>query len=256
MVPIQRKALVTGAGRGIGRAIALQFAKEGIHLIVTARTRTELDSLKSEAESHGVTCEFMTTDLSKRNEVHNLIEHLKESQVNIVVNNAGVGSSQNPKPLVEFDDDFWDLTMEVNVNTPYLITKHLLPGMISAGFGRIINISSINAKVPALHGAAYTASKHAVAGLTKATANEIAGTGVTANAICPGVTATAMNDLRIQYDADRLGDDFSEVEKRATPIGRRLAPEEIAPLATFLASSGSEAINGQLINVCGGTVMA
>jgi ketoreductase len=119
----------------------------------------------------------------------------------------------------------------------------------------VINVSSINAKVPATHGAAYTASKHAVAGLTKAAANEVAVHGVTVNAICPGVTATLMNDKRIEYDSRRLGKSLQEIETGATPLGRRLLPDEIAPLAVFLAGDGAAAINGQLINVCGGTVM-
>jgi len=249
-------ALVTGAGRGIGKAIARSLAKSGFHVIVSARTTSEIAQLVSEIESHGGTSEAFEVDLSVRSAVHEFVEKLRDKKINVLVNNAGVGSSQNPKPLVDFDDDFWDLTMALNVTAPYLLTKHLLPHMIESGFGRIINISSINAKVPALHGAAYTASKHAIAGLTKATALEVAGSGVTANAICPGVTATAMNDLRVEYDAARLEKDFAEVEKTASPYGRRLTTDEISPLAVFLASEGSAAINGQLLNVCGGTVMA
>ena len=251
-----KTALVTGAGRGIGRSIARLLAEDGMQLLVTSRTQSELESLANEIRTCGGLAETMVCDFSRRSDVANLVAKLAPWDVDILVNNAGLGSSQDPRPLTDFDDDFWDTTMEVNVTAPYLLTKALLPGMIERGFGRIINVSSINAKVPALHGVAYTASKHAIAGLTKATANEIAGSGVTANAICPGVTATAMNDLRVQYDADRLQSAFEDVEKKSTPYGRRLVPDEIAPLAKFLASEGSEGINGQLINVCGGTVMA
>jgi 3-hydroxybutyrate dehydrogenase len=166
-----------------------------------------------------------------------------------------VGSSQSPKPLVEFDDEFWDLTLALNVTAPYRLTKLTLPAMTRARWGRIINIASINSKIAALHGAAYTASKHALAGLTKAVAREAAEFGVTANAICPGATATIMNDRRMEYDAARLGQPREQLEAQASPLGRRIQPEEIAPLAVFLASDGAAAINGQLINVCGGTVM-
>lgn len=252
----QKTAIVTGAGRGIGRAICKTFADGGIHVIASARSEEQLVTLVEEISSNGGTAEYFVCDLSRRERVFELIDAVRQKEINILVNNAGVGSSQNPKPLVEFEDDFWHLTMAVNLHAPYYLTKHLLPPMIAQGFGRIINISSINAKVPALHGAAYTASKHAIAGLTKSTASEIAGCGVTANAICPGVTATAMNDLRIEYDARRLGDRFEEVEKKSTPYGRRLTADEIAPLAKFLASDDSAAINGQLLNACGGTVMA
>jgi 3-hydroxybutyrate dehydrogenase len=176
--------------------------------------------------------------------------------VEILVNNAGVGSSQDPKPLVDFDDDFWDLTLALNVTAPYRLTKLALPAMLAARWGRIINISSINARIPALHGAAYTASKHALAGLTKVVARETAEFGVTANCICPGATATLMNDRRMEYDAERLGVSREQLEAQASPLGRRVLPDEIAPLAVFLAGDGSAAINGQLINVCGGTQMS
>lgn len=254
--PNGKTALVTGAGRGIGKAIALQLANDGFHVIVSSRSTTELNQLVSEIEAAGSSAEAIAADLSSRPNVFEFIAELSEKKIDVLVNNAGIGSSQNPKPLIDFDDDFWDLTLALNVTAPYLLTKHLLPHMIESRFGRIINISSINAKVPALHGAAYTASKHAIAGLTKSTALEIAGTGATANAICPGVTATAMNDLRVEYDAKRLEKDFAEIEKTASPYGRRLTADEIAPLAAFLAGNGSAAINGQLLNVCGGTVMA
>jgi NAD(P)-dependent dehydrogenase (short-subunit alcohol dehydrogenase family) len=197
-------------------------------------------------------------DLTERAAAGRIVDRVCErwGDVQILVNNAGVGSSQSPKPLVDFDDDFWDFTIALNVTAPYLLTKRVLPGMIAAGWGRIINVASINAKVPAMHGAAYTASKHAIAGLTKAAANEVAALGITVNAICPGVTATLMNDKRIEYDCDRLGKSFAEIEAGASPLGRRLLPDEIAPLAVFLAGDGAAAINGQLINVCGGTVMS
>jgi len=126
--------------------------------------------------------------------------------------------------------------------------------MIERRWGRIINIASINAFIASMPSAAYTASKHALAGLTKATAKEVAQHGITANAICPGVTKSKMNDLRLQYDAERLGTTFEELEQAASPLGRRLEPEEIAALAVFLASDEARAINGQSIRVCGGVV--
>jgi NAD(P)-dependent dehydrogenase (short-subunit alcohol dehydrogenase family) len=253
-----RIALVTGAGRGIGRAIAVGLAAQGARVAVTARTQQQLNDVVAEIERAGAAALAIVDDLSDRAAPARIIGRITEAwgPVEILVNNAGIGSSQSPKPLVEFDDDFWDLTMAVNVTAPYLLTKLVLPPMIAAGWGRIINISSINAKVPALHGAAYVASKHAVAGLTKATAKEVAEHGITANAVCPGVTATLMNDKRIEYDVARTGQSFEQIEAQASPLGRRLLPEEIAALAVFLAGDAAGAINGQLINVCGGTVMS
>lgn len=252
-----RIALVTGAGRGIGRACSLALAAAGTRVAVTARSQDETSRLASEIREAGGEAHSIVDDLSDREAPGRILRQVREvwGPVEILVNNAGVGSSQNPKPLVEFDDDFWDLTFRVNVTAPYLLTKLVLSEMFAAGWGRIINIASINSKIPTVHGAAYVASKHALAGLTKATAKEAAAHGVTANAVCPGVTATLMNDKRIEYDAQRLGKSFEDVETQSSPLGRRLVPEEIAALVHFLASDAAGAINGQLINVCGGTVM-
>jgi NAD(P)-dependent dehydrogenase (short-subunit alcohol dehydrogenase family) len=253
-----RVALVTGAGRGIGRASAIALAVQGYRVAITARTSEELDVVRDVIAATGGTAFAITADLIERDSPRQIIEQTEKQwgPVEILVNNAGVGSSANPKPLVEFDDDFWDLTMALNVTVPYRFTKLVLPSMMRARWGRIINISSINAKVPALHGAAYVASKHALAGLTKATAREVADQGVTCNAVCPGVTATRLNDRRIEYDAKRLGKTFEQIEAEASPLGRRILPEEVAAAVVFLASEGANAINGQLINVCGGTLMA
>ena len=254
----KRVALVTGAGRGIGRAIAGGLASRGARVAVTARSRDQLQAVVRDIQAAGGVALAIADDLSDRAAPARIVQQVREQlgPVEILVNNAGVGSSQSPRPIVEFDDDFWELTMAVNVTAPYLLTKLALPEMISARWGRIINIASINAFVAALHGAAYTASKHALAGLTKATAKEVAGTGVTANAVCPGVTRSLMNDKRIEYDAARLGKTFAEIESEASPLGRRLEPEEIASLVVYLAGDEARAINGQSIRVCGGTVTA
>ncbi len=253
-----RVALVTGAGRGIGRAAAQALAAQGARVAVTARSQNELESLVDEIASQGGAAVSFVADLSDRSAPAALLRQVREAlgTVEILVNNAGIGSSSNPKPLVEFDDDFWDLTFAINVTAPYLLTKLALPDMIERGWGRIINIASINAKVPSFHGAAYTASKHAVAGLTKAAAVEVAGTGVTVNAVCPGVTRSLMNDKRLEYDAQRTGLSFEELERQASPLGRRLEPEEIAAAIAFLAADTAGAINGQTLNVCGGRVMS
>ena len=252
-----RIALVTGAGRGIGRSSALKLAAAGARVAVTARSTDELTSLVSEIEAAGGTAVALADDLSDRAAPKRLVDQVVEKwgAVEILVNNAGVGSSQAPQPLVDFDDEFWELSLAVNLTAPYLLTKLVLPAMIEAAWGRIINVASINAKVAAIHGAAYVASKHAVAGLTKATAAEVAAHGITANAVCPGVTATLMNDKRIEYDVDRLGQSFEEIEEQASPLGRRLLPDEIGAMVEFLAGDAASGVNGQTINVCGGRLM-
>jgi NAD(P)-dependent dehydrogenase (short-subunit alcohol dehydrogenase family) len=225
--------------------------------MVTARSRDELQAVVAEIESTGGTAMAMDDDLADPLAVDRVIGHVENTwgAVEVLVNNAGIGSSQSPLALVEFDDAFWDLTFAVNVTAPYRLTKRVLPGMLRENWGRIINIASINARVASLHGAAYTASKHALAGLTKATAKEVEGTGITANAVCPGMTATQLNDKRLEYDANRLGKSIEQLEVEASPLGRRITPAEVAFTVAFLADEKATAINGQMINVCGGRVV-
>ena len=251
-----RIALVTGAGRGIGRAIAVGLAAEGARVAVTARSLDELESLAREVKAGGGDALVVPGDLSDRSAPASIVRTVTETwgPIEILVNNAGVGSSQNPRALVDFDDDFWDLTLMVNLTAPYLLTKLVLPSMMERGWGRIINISSIAGKLGGEHGAAYGTSKHALLGLTRSTAVEAAPHGITANAICPGVTRSRLNDLRLEYDSRRLGVSFEQLEKESTPLGRRLEPEEVAILAVQLARDEARGINGQSINVCGGRV--
>ncbi len=252
-----RVALVTGAGRGIGRAIAESFCDLGARVAAVARTKAELDDLFERQTAAGRAVLPIVADLADRAAPGFIVDAVERhwGPVEILVNNAGVGSSQDPKPLVEFSDEFWDLSMQVNVTAPYMLIKRVLPAMMERGWGRIVAIASICATLPVMHGAAYTASKHAVHGLTKVAALEAAKFGVTANSICPGVTRSQMNDKRLEYDSQRLGKTFAELEASASPLGRRLEPEEIASLAAYLASDEARAINGQAINVCGGALM-
>jgi NAD(P)-dependent dehydrogenase (short-subunit alcohol dehydrogenase family) len=249
-----RIALVTGAGRGIGRAIALSLAAAGRRVVVTARTKEQLESLVGSIGEAGGQSLAIVADLVDQNAPAQIVERVKKTwgPIEILVNNAGIGSSESPQQLVDYDDDFWDRSFAVNVNAPYRLTKLVLADMLQAGWGRIINIASINGKVPVLHGAAYTASKHAMLGLTKVTALEVGDKGITANAVCPGVTATLMNDKRLQYDAQRTGNTPEQIEESASLLGRRLDPDEVAAMAVFLAGESAGAINGQALNVCGG----
>lgn len=250
-------ALITGASKGIGRAIALAFANEGADLAVTGRNVGELRSLAEAAEAQGVKCVVIDADLAARGAVAAVFNQAKArlGSIQVLVNNAGVGSSANPKPVLNYDDDFWEMMMYVNLTVPYLLSKAVLPDMLAARYGRIINIASINGKMAALHGAAYAASKHGLLGLTRTLAMETVKDGITVNAICPGPVHTLINDLRLQYDALRLGKTFAEIESSVTPMGRRLEPDEISPLAVYLASKDSTPMTGQAINIDGGVLM-
>lgn len=253
-----RVALVTGAGRGIGRAISVGLAKAGASVAVASRSQSELDDVVAEITSAGGTAAAFPADLSERSTPAKLVSQVKEQfgAVSILVNNAGVGSSSNPKPVHDLDDDFWDLTLEVNLTAPFLLSKAVLPDMLANRWGRIITVASINGRVGSFHGAAYAASKHGVLGLMRTLAMETAGTGITANSICPGPVKSLMNDKRIEYDAQRLGRNLAEHEKSLTPIGGRLVPEDIAPMAVYLAGDEAKMITGQAYNIDGGLVMS
>jgi NAD(P)-dependent dehydrogenase (short-subunit alcohol dehydrogenase family) len=252
-----RVALVTGGGRGIGRAVAVALAAAGARVAVTARSSGELEQVVAEIRKPGGQALALTADLTDRQAIRRVAADVRQAwgPIDILVNNAGIGSSSNPKPVVHFDDDFWDRSLLLNLTVPYLFCKAVLPDMMARKWGRIIQIASINSKVGSLHGAAYAASKHGLLGLTRTLAAEVARDGITVNAICPGPVRTLMNDKRIEYDAQRRGVSFQEQEASLTPIGRRLDPEEIAPLAVYLASDEARAVTGQAWNVDGGLLM-
>jgi len=253
-----RVALVTGAGRGIGRAIAQALASEGAKVAVAARTQSEIDSVAAEIKQAGSQAIAFCADLSDRSVPAKLAADVKEQlgPLDILVNNSGLGSSSNPKPVVEFDTDFWDQSLAINLTAPYLLSKAVLPDMLARKSGRIITVASINSRLGSFHGAAYAASKHGVLGLMRTLAQEVAGDGITVNCICPGPVKTLMNDRRIEYDAGRLGRDVAAHEAKQTPIGGRLDPEDISPMAVYLASDDARMVTGQAYNVCGGICMS
>jgi NAD(P)-dependent dehydrogenase (short-subunit alcohol dehydrogenase family) len=257
--PLQgRVALVTGAGRGIGRAIALALADTGANVGLVARTETQLQATAADAQSRGVRALPLVADLADRASVMNVASRTAEvlGTINILVNNAGVGASIDPRPVADFSDTTWDVTLAVNLTAPYLLCRAVLPAMIARQWGRIVNISSINARTGAAHGAAYAASKSGLLGLTRSLALEVAAVGITVNAVLPGPVVTLTSDRRLAQLAEERGIDRAEFEKTLTPIGRRLDPTEIARLVVFLALDASAGITGQAWHVDGGVVPA
>jgi len=177
-------ALVTGASRGIGEAIARAFAKEGAQVAITGRSAQELEVLQKEFSGLGVRCEGIVADLTPKGAVEEVWTQVtqKFGHIDILVNNAGMGSSANPKPVVEYDDAFWETLLYLNLTVPYLFSKKALPSMIERKYGRIIMTASVNSKIGLLHGAAYAASKHGLLGLVRTLAMETAKQGITVNA--------------------------------------------------------------------------
>ena len=253
-----RIVLVTGASRGIGRAIAQAFAGEGAQLALTARSLDDLKSLQREVLESGVSAIAIKADLEDGSVPFSLVRKVERDlgPVEVLVNNAGIGSGPSPRAVVDFDDDFWELTHKLNLTAPYLLCRAVLPGMLKRRWGRIINVASIAGRMGLLHGAAYSTSKHGLLGLTRSLAIEVVSEGITVNAICPGPVKTSTNDARLRYDAKRLGTTFENLESTATPMGRRLNPEEIAHLALFLASEKARGITGQSYNIDGGRLMS
>lgn len=249
-----RTALVTGASRGIGRAIALAMAREGADLIVSARDVPELRSLQAAVCAMGRSCFVIVADLAGESAVEQLWDEVERHgwAVDILVNNAGMGTGASPRPVVSFDDAFWELTLRVNLTVPYRLCKRALPAMVERRYGRVIAISSISAFRPGVHDSAYAASKSGLLGLTRVIAREHGKDGVTSNALCPGTTVTRTADLRLRYEAQRLGKSFESIDQSISPLGRRILPEEVAPMAVYLASPEAGCVTGQTFVIDGG----
>lgn len=253
-----RIALVTGGGRGIGRAIALAFAREGAHVAVTARTGSELDAVAAEVRALGRKALAVPCDVGDRTQVGDAVRRIVESlgPVEILVNNAGIAISAK---LLETDDDLWERHLRVNLTGAFLMSRAVLAGMLTARWGRIINIASIAGRQGYPYIAAYTASKHGLLGLTRALAQEVVTAGVTVNAICPGYVATDLTWAGARNIQQRTGRTYDEAVRTLaahSPQKRLIEPEEVAAVALLLASDEGRGVTAQAWNVDGGTVQA
>ena len=254
-----KTALITGGGRGIGRAIAIAFAAEGARVCVVARTEEEIRGVAREIEdAYDTEAIYARCDVSSVAEVERACESALarfESSVDVLVNSAGIAESA---PLVRTDDELWDRHLAVNLTGTFYFTRACLPAMIERRWGRVINIASVAGKVGAPYISAYAAAKHGVLGLTRSVALEVARQGVTVNAICPGYAETDMAEHAIENIVSRTGRSVEEARaalERMSPQQRLMTPDEIAALALLLASEEGRGITGQAINVDGGSVL-
>jgi len=257
-------AVVTGGGRGIGRAICLAFAREGANLIVAADVESQVKDVAAEVEALQRRALAYRLDVVEPEEVRELLNAtlLEFGRVDVLVNCAGVVGKR--AFIHDADDAEWRRVTDVNLFGTYHCIKSFLPAMMQRGEGRVINIASISGKQASPTNAAYSASKHAVIGLTRTVAAEMGMLGlpgITVNAICPGVVNTelVMGPGGVVEEVARVLQMSRDqvIEERVLPMSiqqRLLDPEEIAEAAVYLASPAARGVTGQAINVCGGAV--
>ena len=244
-----KTAIVTGGTYGIGNAIASLFVKEGAKVVIAGRDeskgRAALKVLGRESK-HTI---FVRADVSKSEDVKNLVEETARTfgRIDILVNNAGI----NPVgTALDTTEELWDRVMAINLKGPFLCCKYVIPYMIEAGGGSIVNLGSINSFMAFENEAAYTASKGGVLLFTRATALDFAGKNIRVNCICPGAIDTPL--LQAIFKESPNPKKMEEAMKKRHPLKRMGAPEEIAKAALFLASDDSSFMTGAAIAVDGG----
>jgi NAD(P)-dependent dehydrogenase (short-subunit alcohol dehydrogenase family) len=243
-----RVAMVTGGGRGIGRAVALALGRRGAAVGVAARTRTQVEAVVAEIAAAAPAL-ALALDVADPAAVEAAAAQTREAlgPVDILVNATGIAESA---PFARTDLGLWQRHLAVNATGPYLVTRACLPAMLERGWGRVVNVASVAGLEGAPYVAAYTASKHALVGLTRALAAEVAGRGVTANAVCPGFAATDLTWESARRISRTTGRSFEEAVRALAalnPSGRLVEPEEVADAVLALVGDGAAARNGEMV---------
>ena len=253
-----KTAVVTGAGQGIGAAVAKGLANAGAAVVVAARSGSKLEAVATDIRQRGRTAWAVECDVTDPESVARLAHQARErlGPIDILVNNAGVGSSAS---IAKLSVEEWDRALRVNATGPFLCIKAFLPSMVERKWGRVVTVASVAGLVGARYIAAYAASKHAVMGLTRCVAAEVAAQGVTVNAVCPGYVDTPMTDESVARISAKTG--RSEAEARAAilatmPNGRLITPDEVAHAVLALCVEEAGGINGQAIVIDGGALLA
>lgn len=239
----QRTAVVTGGAKGIGLSCSRMLAEAGFRVVALGR---DADALAASGFEHAV------CDVADEAAVEDCFGRI--GPVSVLVNNAGVAMSA-PVHRTSLDD--WNRVMAINATAPFLCTRAVLPGMRQLGWGRVVTVASTTSHAGAPYVAAYAASKHAVLGLMRVVAAEVAGTGITANSVCPTYVRSEMTDRTIANITARTGRSAGEAEGELTKLGslgRLVEPDEVAATVMYLCSDGAAAVNGQSIILDGGTI--
>ncbi len=246
-----RAVLVTGASRGIGRAIALGLAQQGFDVVLNDITRQKehLDAVAAEIGAIGRRAIALFADVSDRDAVQAMVQQaiVATGRIDAVVNNAGI---LIPGTVEALPEQHWDAVMDVNAKGTFLVVQALLPHMRARGYGRIVNIASIGGKHGAPEQAHYSASKAAVMGFTRVLAQEVGAEGITANCICPGIIVTDMGRTNLEDPA------VAQRWINNTALRRLGQPEDVVGPVCFLASDASAFVTGQTLNVDGGIVLS
>jgi 3-hydroxybutyrate dehydrogenase len=252
-----RTALVTGGGRGIGRACARALAGAGADVALAARTAAELEAVAAECRALGRRAVALPADVSRSDDVRSLFARARQElgPIDVLVNAAGIAPSAL---LPKTSDETWAQTIGVNLSGVFYCLREALPQMAERGWGRVLNVASIAGKAGMPYIAAYAASKHGVLGLTKVAALEAALQGVTVNAVCPGYVDSPMTDAGVARIAAKTRQPAEAIRRRLeelSPQKRMVSAEEVAALVLFLCTEEARGITGQSLNVDGGTSM-
>ena len=255
---VGRVALVTGGGRGIGRAVARALSEAGAAVAVAARTLDQVEAVAKELNQAGSKALGVGLDVTDPDSVESAVGSvgMELGPVDILVNNAGIASSA---PIARTSLEEWEHLFQVNATGTFLCTRAVLPGMTEGGWGRVVNVASVAGLTGAPYIAAYAASKHAQIGFTRAVAAEVARTGVTVNAVCPGYVDTPMTResvARIQERTGRTEEEALEALRRQNPQGRLIQPEEVGHAVLGFCAPEARGLNGQALVLDGGQLLA
>ncbi|GAA3507445.1 3-oxoacyl-ACP reductase FabG [Streptomyces showdoensis] len=252
----ERVAVVTGATSGIGLAVARTLGREGLRIFICARDGDAVAETVKLLREEGVEADGQSCDVRSTEQVDAFVRAAvaRYGPVDVLVNNAGRNGGG---PTAELTDELWLDVLDTNLTSVFRVTRAALTtgGMLERGRGRVVNIASTGGKQGVVLGAPYSASKHGVVGLTKALGLELARTGITVNAVCPGYVETPMAErVRAGYAAvwDTTPEAVLERFEAKIPLGRYSTPEEVAGLVGYLVTDTAAAITAQALNVCGG----